>query len=388
MKPENWQHLERPIEAEDPKARERELSEKLDELQLRYAEMKWEKSEEKDRPAFTDLLDRSTTLLGGVGQAVLRMRPDAEDEAIRRELAPLLEEIEAMHAEKSPGWEAKMLKRLHAAKEAYGPEPEGEEQTERFGLFKFNMREQKGLEAYGIETDDPCLEMHVERAFLKQDAKVAPKALKESLVKLAETIVDRYPHAKAVVGHSWLMDTPLAKRLGFTVPKDVETPQVGMSVWYQFIDKNGQIDAKKVRELFEKGEPPHRARLGFILTEEFLRRYLPPERRGREIVLKDVAPEWKKHRRAIAEEAQRLRAAWPGMKEENVERELDALPELAATLEKIRVKGRLIELIRKAKNSGFDWEGLKAMPGLKEIGATLDRHMAQDIYVEKQIFIP
>lgn len=392
MNPESWQHLEQPIEVEDPKARERELSEKLDELQLRYAEMKWETSGEKDRPAFTELLERSTTLLADVRQAARRMRPDADDESIERELAPLREEIEALHVKKGEGWETRILERLRAVKEAYGPEPERGEieqiPSENFGLLKFNMKEQKGLEAYGIGTGDPCLEVHVERAFMKQGAKVAPKALKESFSRLAEAIVDQYPHAKAIVGYSWLLDTPLAKRLGFTVPEDVESPQVGMSVWYQFIDKNGQVDAKKVQELFEKGEPPHRARLGFIPAEEFLRRYLPAERRGREVVLKDVTPEWKEHRRAITEEAKRLRTAWAGMKAENVERELDAMPELAAAFEKIGVKDRFIELARKAKSAGFDWEGLKAMPGFKEIGAALDRHIAQDMYVEKRVFIP
>lgn len=104
--------------------------------------------------------------------------------------------------------------------------------------------------------------------------------MKQELSKVAEQIIDEFPQCAAVVGSSWLMDTPIAKRLGFTPIPEFKTPMNVYNAWLQLIDKNGQIDQNRLKKLMETGELPYRNTVGYIKTEDFLRSYLPKERRG------------------------------------------------------------------------------------------------------------
>jgi hypothetical protein len=167
------------------------------------------------------------------------------------------------------------------------------EKTESIGLLQFNVyHHTEGLERYSILPEDELLEVHLEAAYTSG----APMSsllttMRDSFSKLAETIVDSHPRAKAVVGTSWLVSHPMAKRFGFQKVEDREVSQNRPSTWFQMIDKDGQINASRLKEMLETGELPYKASFGLIPTEDFLRRYLPPERRGK-IVLEELNPEW------------------------------------------------------------------------------------------------
>lgn len=97
--------------------------------------------------------------------------------------------------------------------------------------------------------------------------------------RVADRIVDRDRSAKAVIGCSWLMDTPIAKRLGFIQVPEAEMPVNDFSTWLQFVNEDGQIHQERLHHMLETGALPFRSRLAYMPTEKFLEKYLSEERK-------------------------------------------------------------------------------------------------------------
>lgn len=261
-------NIEQPAQSESFERREASLDRRLHELQLRFADRKWREGEGKS--TFTEALDAVSTLVSDA-QAQAHMADDPERAgAAWRETA---ERIEDLHAEGAPGWASEAAGLLEKWTKDV---PDPLESLESVGMLKFNFKTgETELEAYGIGPKDPVVEIHVSEAFRHPETPFTPQGFKEALAALSEKISRQYPQAKAVVGQSWLFDRPLGKALGFTVVEDADIPQDSKDVWFQFIDKDGRIDEKRAKALFENGEPPYRSKLGFMPAEEFLRRYPP-----------------------------------------------------------------------------------------------------------------
>jgi hypothetical protein len=101
----------------------------------------------------------------------------------------------------------------------------------------------------------------------------------QSLEKIACEIVDKYQYIKAIIGKSWLIDSPIGKRVGFTKYDQDSTLRNG-GFWGQFINEKGQINKERIKKFLETGEADYYVSMGFIKTEDFLRKYLPKDRRG------------------------------------------------------------------------------------------------------------
>ncbi|MEI8270218.1 MAG: hypothetical protein WCG45_02520, partial [bacterium] len=164
---------------------------------------------------------------------------------------------------------------------------------DRIGLIDFGMDSNLGniLPGSGISDEDICMQIHFEDFFKQQNSDVKNLFSSNSLEKLALEIVEKHPETKAVVGKSWLMDTAIAKRIGFKVyNRNFDIKENIGSFWGQFVDSNGQIKNNDVLKFLETGEPHYKIAAGAIMVEDFLGKYLPEERKGR-ISLKEQTEE-------------------------------------------------------------------------------------------------
>lgn len=166
-------------------------------------------------------------------------------------------------------------------------------------VLKFNMADDYSnsvnerypeMEKIGFFKYDKYLEVHAKYFFENEEEKLSEGMIISDLNKIAEYIVDKEPATAAVIGRSWLLDTPVARNLGFIKIEDQESKQNDLSAWLQFVDKDGQISKKRFEKFLEKGELPFKSVKSYIPVEDFLRQYLPRERKGK-IVLKEIDEE-------------------------------------------------------------------------------------------------
>lgn len=104
---------------------------------------------------------------------------------------------------------------------------------------------------FGIDEMDTCLEIHFEDLF-SQKQKIMRLPIffsqKSLYPQLAVDIVAKeYTEAKFIVGRSWLVGSPIGKRIGFdTFYNDYVSYNSGR-FWGQFINENGQIKKEKYK---------------------------------------------------------------------------------------------------------------------------------------------
>jgi len=222
-----------------------------------------------------------------------------------------LSKILEFYNQDKDSWKEKTLSLLKEEKEKAEavkrniPEKETEEMVEGHDLYRsgragiINFTSDIGVDLkkmfsgtdFGLKEDASYMSLHLESLFKQHFGKNDKNIFSDdSLSKLAVKIVKEYPETEAIVGLSWVMDTPIAKRVGFHVYKRFKYAEVGM-FWGQFVDSKGQIDQGRVKKFLETGEAPYQIAVGAIKTEDFLKKYLPKEFRGN-ISLKELNPEF------------------------------------------------------------------------------------------------
>jgi len=223
----------------------------------------------------------------------------------------------------------------------------------RLGIYKYNLMKKdevhprilEKMAEQGYPANEEYLEIHLPASY-ENEEKVTPDNIKKYTAKLAELIVDEYPQARGVVGSSWLLDRAALRRYyGFTAIAECKPN------WLQFVGEDGQVSAERVEELVKTGELPHKNIFAAVDTVDFLKKFLPPERRG-EIKLKEVDPAWLEKygslRKNAEEEGHRFSAAWDGGAVKtpgDVRKFLDALPSFKAVMTATGVYAPMVELL-------------------------------------------
>lgn len=321
---ENVQKIGQKIEVEDKKERENILDEKIIEISLIYAFHKLEKSpENKD---FAKEIEDNTPINGfvmepldnylnhvqnsvkGLFKCVRQSYQDEfnqEIDKIYEESGPDLDAIFDFIKKKRAFFDEKFnssnknidavfnaiekKKIFLSEKLSYFDKKDSSDKSLKLKLFSneyVNGLENgkgkifKNLENFGFSRFDKLIELHVGDFYKKEDKTLGQELIKEDLENIARYIVNNNPKIAGVIGRSWLLDTPIAKNIGFTVTED-ERPQNDLSCWLQFVDKNGEISKKRFDSFLESGKLPFNSKIGFIKTEDFLKRYLPEELRGK-----------------------------------------------------------------------------------------------------------
>jgi len=174
----------------------------------------------------------------------------------------------------------------------------------------------KDLKKIGFSKFDHFVEVHVEEFYNTGEENLSPGLIISDLGVVAENIIDKNPEAVAVIGESWLFSTPIAHRLGFRkLEIDTSKPN-DFSTWLQFIDKNGEINQKRFNEFLKTGELPYKSIKAYIPTEEFLKKYLPENRRGK-VLLKEINKDRKDFWDRMQNESQSIKIGWDNLLKNN-----------------------------------------------------------------------
>ncbi len=248
------------------------------------------------------------------------------------------------------------------------------------------------LEKLGFSKFDHFIEVHVEDFYNTDQNSLGPELIQHDFSLVAEQIIDKEPDTAAVIGKSWLLNTPLAGRLGFKQVEDNETKQNDFSTWLQFIDKNGEINQKRFNQFLKTEELPYKSTKAYILVEDFLRRYLPENRRGK-VILKEVNSDRKDFWFKLQNDTQSIKSEWDNLLENNNDFNsfINANESLNEVLGFIDSKDRekYLNFLKTMYNSKISWSEFHEHKNddIEKIDKKISQFMKDDLYQDKELFI-
>jgi hypothetical protein len=250
----------------------------------------------------------------------------------------------------------------------------------------------KDLEKIGFSKSDHFIEVHMEDFYSTGEKNLGSELIKNDLGAVAEYIIDKEPEVVAILGKSWLLDTPVANRLGFKKIEDETSKQNDFSTWLQFIDKNGQIDQKRFGQFLKTGEIPYKSTKAYIPTEEFLKRYLPENRKGK-IILKEIKPDKKDFWFKLQNESQSIKSEWDNLLKNGDD--FDNFVEKNESLNEVlnfvtpEDKEEYIRFLKTMYNNDITWAEFYKHKGgnIEKIDENINKAMKNDLYKDKEVFI-
>jgi hypothetical protein len=376
----NPEKFTQPIVAESVGEHENVLQNRLAEIQLEYVDRLFQRkiplperfAEGVEPKDLYDLLSRYTSVLSKLmGYHVRReesqgviLLPDMYD-SVEKEFA---DKITQFYQNDHGLWIEKTMhllseEHLKAESKSVNTQEEvvqGEENRNNrgeAGLIHFVVHPVhdwfKDFKDVDIQKDDFCMSIHLESLFKKTLTGETNNIFSsQSLEKLALEIVDHFPETRAIVGRSWLMDTPIAKRIGFTVYKnEYDLYENNPSFWGQFLNSTGQVDAERLAQFLETGKPSYVVSTGVITVEDFLRKYLPKERKG-EIILKEVDRQFAHKHKQDMKILKEVGDKWDSLSNDQIKSVFDRLPTIQEFMKEKHNDGFLVTLL-KFKDDGL-----------------------------------
>jgi hypothetical protein len=279
------------------------------------------------------------------------------------------------------------LSKLVNNKEKYNKK----EIDQKIGLIHFNQTEAMNeYTKFGINEGDDCISIHF-KDLIKQkneDNTINNIFSGDSLSKLAVEIVNKYPQTKAILVQSWIVGSPIGKRIGFTETKKINDVVQDTRFWGQFINDKGQINKERMQKFLNTGIPDYYITDGFIKTEDFLKKYLPNKNRGI-IKLKDLSSKAKKFREDINKISRETKEKWETCSFEELFSIINRNP-IMADFYKTEDGQRHREMCKSMKESGFKSADDFDYKNKEEI---IDKYLKylekfEDNYIEREVFIP
>lgn len=301
----NIEQQENPLEikAENHEQLEKELKEKMVQINFYYLMLLYQKSAESKQEKFADYLEKYDDMFAGLNRTLKNvfsesMTETETEEIIKIKIAEIKEKLNEIYRNnridfsgnenKDINFYFNNLKKLTPFSD-YLSEliKDLEEKRKETGENQNRKKDQSGFLNYDIGNKVPELEklgydeetlLELQIDMLFDDKKQFNKdKIMEYLSKLACDIVDKYPQCKIIYGRSWLFDRPemdkSIKGLHFLDDK-------GKINLMQFINKDNQINLKRLEYLIKNGEPEFKDLLCYIEVEDFLRMFLPKEKRS------------------------------------------------------------------------------------------------------------
>ena len=381
----------RPIITESVKERQDKLEHKIAEIGIFYADHLYQsKKETEPKPKFSEILEQETAVLSQLKNRVYTYFEDDQkktDETLR----VIYDEIDSLYQAQADNWQELIFKKIQQAMDQYEKKSDEKEiptegAKEKAGMLEFNLQEQlRDAEKLGFDIHDQFIQIHFEDFYKNKDASFDLEKINDSLRELAKQIAQKYPQARAVIGISWLLEHPLVSYLEFKTVPDYKVYQNDFSTWAQFVDRNGQINQKRLDYLKEHGRPPYRSTLGYIPVEDFLQKYLPEEMK-KEVKLKILNPAWKEKRQRITVEAAALKKDLSGhaAPPANLDRHLNKeYPQLMELFRSTGVNQEAVEMARGAY--GKSMEELDSSNIFRPLEEKLKEYFSQDKYIEKPL---
>jgi hypothetical protein len=400
------------IETLDKKERKRILLERITQISLVYADKKFNETKENENSyKFSDAVKNFTPLENIILKPVFQLE-EFDFKKYKEKVDIFLKDfyIEIDFIYNSAGLDLDQIQNLinlkiNSIKKYLDVENLKEwESTTKEGdlnVLKFNditniqadaEENYQDLEKLGFSKFDHFIEVHVEDFYNSKQSNLGPELIKSDLKLIAEYIIDKKPETAAIIGRSWLLNTPLASRLGFKPIEDNKTKQNDFSTWLQFIDKNGEINQKRFNQFLKTEELPYKSVKAYILTEDFLKRYLPESRKGRLILKKrsgDREGFWYK----LQNDAQSLKLEWDNLLKNNDDFDsfiknnelLNEILNFLGQQDKISYVG----FLKKMYNDNILWAEFYKYKdeNIKKIDKKFRQFMKDDLYKEKEVFI-
>lgn len=304
---ENLNNIIAPIEAENNQEQEDKLNEKIEQISLIYAGKKWQEEKENNSGyKFSEAVKTYTPTENIILKPVFRLngfsKREYQDkiESFKNEFYQELDEIAS-----NEKFDVQSVLDLINLKKStlidylgVGNLRTGESAKNELGTkaVKFNLldhveyaadKKYEDLIKSGFSSNDVFTEIHFDSFYSTGEKNLGPELIKHDFSVIAENIVKKNPETAAIIGNSWLLSTPIADRLGFKKVDSDDNKQNDFSTWLQFIDRNGQIDSKRFNKFLETEELPFESVKAYIPVEEFLKKYLPDNLRGK-INLKEI----------------------------------------------------------------------------------------------------
>lgn len=327
MKLEN---LTKHIESKSIEEHEQKLDNEMVAIQLEYVDRLFKeqiKSIDGEKPDhdMTQLLYKYTQIPNILKFSLYKRTEYKVNDEIAGDLFQkrVINNISDLYEKDHEHWIEKTRQLMKDEIEALGSIQENKKNENKLqsGLINFDIKSVKeGVECFGdfcIDEGEVYMLIHFEDLYKQKGDGEKNLFSSGSLEKLAINIVDKFPETKAIVGESWMMDTPIAMRIGFKVSRNISDTRLSSQFWGQFIDSEGQVNSARVSKFLETGDPPYRTAIGVMKTEDFLRKYLPPDRRGK-IILKEVKPDFEEQLAEEREIISNIKENWDKITEKDI----------------------------------------------------------------------
>ena len=412
---EKIKDIAKPIESNNKEKREEALHEKIKNISLIYAHKKFLEVDQELRDngsyKLSDALDEFSLIRRIIFVPLYETNNfdmDSYQENMNSFYEDVKEEIDKIYAEHGFDLEKisnlitskrkKIIKDYHLVKSKFFELGKGEEglkilQTNKINDVELDVEgKYRDIDKVGFSKLNSFIEIHMEKFYLSGEKNLSIDLIKKDLGVIAERIIDKEPEVAAIIGGSWLLDTPIAKYLGFQRIDNKKSPVNDFSTWMQFIDKNGQIDQKRFNQLLESGEPPYKSVRAYIKTEDFLRKYLPEDRRGK-VILKEIVPE---RRNFFLERSSHLKAlakTWDQSCLDDVpfsdliegNKGLDYSLSFLSEAE----RKKYLDFLEKMHRNKISWSSIPSLRSetLEVIYEKMKEKIKEDVYQDKELFI-
>jgi hypothetical protein len=380
----------------------------LIEAQLVFLDKQFQKAKaENPNSSFRDVFEKYTSLFLLLKNNLPAAMPEQGDKEVEEKFEAILDELENIYNSKTANWAARFYECIRDNLE--GPpasldylitdeedrvevwqsieEMLSSQNSHAVGMVEFEDPSiHEGYDQYGFNTYDDLMKIHIGNAYEFPDIKISKGELKNSFSKLAEIIVDRYPQTQGIIGESWLMDTSLARLVGFKRAEKVQVHEYSLAFWSQFLDENGDLYEESLNEFLETGVPPHKNMAGYISIEDFLNKHLPDSRRGEKIILRVPSEEKGQERIAIAKEERYLGIHLRRMGAYEIDDLLKACPLISQSFTELGLFNEFREILNQckaAKRSLFSHKGFKELR--EKFGDYWQKRLG---YVDKELIIP
>jgi len=388
--------LSQPITVNDRDSHNLELTKKILTIQFEYID---QIAKEKG-VIFFDALKENFELEGFFCHALESRLNIKEKKEQKERMGECAEHIKKLCQDEEGEYVEKVVDYIDSTFRKWGPEQKNEEIENPYGLVSASVHKGFGENAefdkelrkkYNISDQDASIELHIESYYKSEDSKQGDPAnslmrkIKDSFSQIAIDIVEKNNHVKAVHGISWLLGNKkiAEKKLGFDT-YDPRNKFFSATTWNQFIDHNGQINQKRLKQLIENKKPPLDVKVGIIPVEKFLKLYLPKELKEKEIVLRDINPEWQKERIEINTRFKVFLEDWKDLDAEEIEPRVDSDEVLSEFLEEIGLKDRLISVFIQIKKEGLELKE-SSDERLESLSDTMSKEADKNKYIERTI---
>jgi len=387
------ENLAAPLESENKEEKEKMIMDRIDDISFAFSAEKYKQLKEKNTELkFSEILQRYSTLFFDLSRKSYKVN-GGEKEEMEKYIDLLKNKIDKISSSSD-----NLAAINHYLKEESkkldlnnkNENNQSQKEDENWGLTSYHLEAGEGtkyeniFKKIGLNKNDEAVSVHIKEGY-KNGGQLN---FKDGYKELSLKIKNDQPYVKAVIGQSWLMSSPIADKLGFKKIDDIDIPENGYDTWMQFMDKDGQVNKKRFEKLMQTSEFPYKVSAGYMMTEDFLKKYLPESERG-EIILKEINNEELKNINIIKDEFKKLRIDWDNIaSKDDLEKYLrENCSKIFEYTEKFTEVENFHQMLLKFKEENPTLNELKKKPEFIESGMAFDNFLKKIKYKDKKVVI-